>query len=368
METCDRTGSWVERLRGGTSSAEAGALDAHAVGCAACAAERDEIRSALGLLSALPEFAPATSVWPALARRLPVPRPFSTALRLAAAAAVLAAVASFLFAGGATRGAPLPIVLGSAAPLRWGEIFRAERFCSIAVPGVGTLRLDRGSALRFEHPRLAVLEAGEVFAEIEPSGRGFELRSSGAAARVHGTRFGVRAPETVYVVEGSVEVRSAGAVLTVGARMVDLSAEDHLQWLARHEHAPLRLVLDPGAHARVTAGAPLRWTLRLESDALVPVLLGGPRELSQYFSLIVDGHVVPLDASGVRLVEAAPADGGLLRCDAAHPVTVECAVDPALFRSRGRVAVRGVFTSGVHDLDRVWVGTIRSPSVNVEVE
>ncbi len=371
MDGCERTGLWVERLHGALAPDDAAALDTHAAACAACAAERDGLHAVRARFAALPAFEASRPLWPLIESKLPPRRSSGGWLRFAAAAGILVALASFLYVGTAPV---LPVVVGTATTLRWGERFQADRFLSLSVPGVGTLRLDRGSALRFESPRCAVLEAGEVFADIEPSGRGFEIRSAGAVARVHGTRFGVRAPETVYVVEGAVEVRSGAAVLklgprqvSVGARLAELSIEDHLQWLARHERPALRLVLDPREQTAVTPGAPLRWTLRLESDALAPLILGRPRDLSQYFSLLVNGAVAPIDAARVRFLSAAPAANGLVRCDSAHPVLLECAVDPGLFREKGSVAVRAVFTSGVHDREEVWVGTVRSPPVTVEV-
>jgi hypothetical protein len=219
-----------------------------------------------------------------------------------------------------------------------------------------------------------VLEAGEVFAEIEPSGRGFELRAPAASARVHGTRFGVRAPDTVYVVEGSAEVASGSARLRLGAdqasvgpRLATLSAADHLQWLARHERPALRLSLDPGAHGVITPGAPLRWTLRVESDALAPVFLGRPRDLSLQVALLCGGALAPLDAASLRLIQAAPSADGLVRCDSAHPVVLECAVEPGLFREKGPAVVRAILSSGLNGPDPVWVGTVRSAPVTVEV-
>ena len=38
---------------------------------------------------------------------------------------------------------------------------------------------------------------GDVFAEIIPSGRGFQIRSGESTVRVKGTKFGVSSPSTV---------------------------------------------------------------------------------------------------------------------------------------------------------------------------
>jgi hypothetical protein len=329
--------------------------------------DRDRDRAALARLRELPDYEPARDLLPGLLERLPSRRDAFRPFRFAAAAALLLALAGPAFV--ARPADLLPLVDGR--PLAWNETFRADRFRELRVPGVGTLRADRGAVLRFRDPRRVDLEAGEVFAEVS---RGFEIRAPGASARVRGTRFGVRAPDTVYVVDGAVDVVAAGGSLRlgprqacVGPRLVEISLEDRLAWLARHERDGLRLVLDPGERAVVTPGAPLRWTLRLESSALAPVYLGRPADLSQRFSLLIGASSAPLDASRISLRAAAPLVGGLVRLDAGHPVVLEGAVDPALFRERGGVSVRAVFHAPADDEDRVWTGTLRSAPVFVEV-
>jgi hypothetical protein len=184
----------------------------------------------------------------------------------------------------------------------------------------------------------------------------------------------VTSPATVYVVEGAVEVSSPRGHLSLGprqasveSRLVEIGAEDHLRWLAQYEHPAVRLKLDPRDQTTVTPGAPLKWHLTLETDALAPLALGKPRDVSQFFSLIVDGAARPIDPSRVSVKEARAGADGLVRLDIAHPCVLECAVDPGLFHEKGPVSVRAVFTSGNPAAGHLWEGTIRSQSVTVEV-
>jgi hypothetical protein len=185
----------------------------------------------------------------------------------------------------------------------------------------------------------------------------------------------VAAPETIYVVEGRVEVTPLqGGTLTlgprqgaVGPRLAEISAEDHLRWLSRHERASVRLTLDPLERTLITPGAPLKWNLVLETDAAAPLYLGDPRDISQFLSLSIDGTVVPLDASRVCVLKGTAAANGLLRLDVSHPLIIECAIDPALFRQKGRSGVRAFFTSGANAPENAWWGVAKSDAITVEV-
>jgi len=269
----------------------------------------------------------------------------------------------------------LPVVVETGKPLKsWNDRFTAEQFTTLRIDDVGLLKLNKNATLRFETPRRVVLESGEVFAEIIPSGKGFEIRSGESTVRVQGTKFGVTAPATVYVVEGKVEVRSPRGLLQLGprqasveSRLVDIGAEDHLRWLAQYERPSVRLKLDPQDLTTITPGAPLKWNLILETDALAPLTLGKPRDVSQFFSLIVDGVARPLDAGRVSVKDAQAGANGLVRLNVTHPCTLECAVDPGLFPEKGRVSVRAVFTSGNPAADHLWEGTVRSQPITVEV-
>jgi len=107
--------------------------------------------------------------------------------------------------------------------------------------------------------------------------------------------------------------------------------------------------------------------LILETDALAPLHLGKPRDISQFFTLIVDGAARPLDASRVTVREARSGAAGDIRLDVAHPCVLECAVDPGLFHEKGQVRVSIVFTSGNPVAESAWEGSARSQSVTVEV-
>jgi len=275
----------------------------------------------------------------------------------------------------ATRTQALPEVVGAGKAIKsWNERFTAEQFTTLRIPDVGTLKLNKNATLRFENPRSVVLESGDVFAEITPSGKGFRIRSGESTVQVKGTKFGVTAPSTVYVVEGAVEVTTPRGHLNLGprqaaveTRLVEIGAEDHLRWLAQYERPDVRLKLDPRDQTIITPGAPLKWNLILETSALAPLTLGKPRDVSQYFTLVVEGSSRPLDASRVHVKEARSGANGLVRLDVTHPCVLECAVDPGLFPEKGRVTLHAVFTSGNPAADTLWEGTIRSQSVTVEV-
>ena len=336
------------------------------------------ICSALSLLKALPEVEPSPETWKRIETKLlPQSRPVVLKfwLRAAAAAAIMVAVLSFAVVMSATRTEALPEVVGAGKAITtWNERYTAPQFTTLRIPDVGTLKLNKNATLRFENPRSVVLESGEVFAEIIPSGRGFEIRSGESTVRVKGTKFGVTAPSTVYVVEGAVEVATPRGRLNLGprqaaveSRLVEISAEDHLRWLAQYERPSVRLKLDPRDQTTITPGAPLKWNLILETDALAPLSLGKPRDVSQFFSLIVEGAARPIDASRVTVKDARSGANGLVRLDVTHPCTLECAVDPGLFHEKGPVRVVAVFTSGNPAAESLWEGSIRSQAITVEV-
>ncbi|HEX7898446.1 MAG TPA: FecR family protein [Planctomycetota bacterium] len=350
-------------------------IEAHTASCAACSAELRETAALLSLLhEALPDIQPTPGTLKKIEARLPKPAlAFGLWIRVAAAASVLVAIVSFLALAALPRATePAPVVVETGRRIPTDRPFRAERFTTLLLPDIGTLRVDENSVIRFDGPRSVVLESGQVFADILPSGKGFEIRAAQAVARVHGTRFGVTAPATVYVVEGKVEVETSAGRLhlgptqgAVGSRMVEL--DDPLRWLAEHERPAVRLRLDPRGQDTVTPGAPLKWHLILETDAVAPLHLGRRRDFSQYLSLVVGDAQVPLDPNAARPLEIASSPNGLTRLDVAHRCVIEIDVDPALFREKGRVPVRAAYTSGAHAPPGAWVGSARSESVHVEV-
>jgi hypothetical protein len=368
-------------LKGGLEPGQAEAVEAHTAGCAGCAALMRDTRTALSLLPlALPDLDPSLETWKKIEAQLPPAArpllrragPFKTWLRVAAAASILVAVASFVALLSAPRAGALPVVVETGKALKWNDPFTAERLATITLPDVGTLKVNENTTLRFASPRLVLLERGQVFADILPSGKGFEIRSADTTVRVHGTRFGVTAPATVYVVEGRVEVISPRGRLELGPRqaavgssLVELGSGDYLRWLAP---ASLRLTLDSRNQTTITPGAPLKWNLLIESDALAPLYLGDLRNLSQYLSLSINDRLVPLDPNGAALREATRGADGLVRVDLAHRCVIECSVDPALFREKGSAVVRAHFTSGAGVPEPAWVGHLKSNPVRVEVK
>src|SRR5579862_7417930 len=277
-------------------------------GCSPDEADLKSIESALSLLNALPELDPSPDIWKRIESHLPTP-PLAPVLkfwlRAAMAASMMVATLTAAVVFHTPRTGGLPVVVETGKPLSsWNDRYCAVQFSTLLIPDVGLLKLNKNAILRFESPRRVVLESGDVFAQIQPSGRGFELLSGESIVRVKGTKFGVSAPSTVYVVEGAVEVSSPRGQLHLGprqasveSRLVELGAEDHLRWLAQYERPAVRLKLDPRDLTTVTPGAPLKWNLILETDALAPLTLGKPRDVFQYFSLIVNNVARPLDAT-----------------------------------------------------------------------
>lgn len=365
-----------EYLKGWLSPNDAEAVEAHLAACPACMADTRSADSSLALLKTLPEIEALPETWNKIEARLAVPAPktrvFRFWLRVAAAASILVAVLSFAVLFMPRTGA-LPVVLETRKALALHEPFRAEQVSTLSIPDVGNLKVNENSVLRFTSLRSLVLESGEVFAEIDPSGRGFEIRTAEATARVRGTRFGVRAPSTIYVVEGRVEVRSPRGRLelgpnqaAVGNRLVEVSPADYLQWLVRHERPAVRLRLDPRDQTTITPGSPLKWHLILETDALAPLYLEDLRDVSQFVSLTIDGRQAALDPARAS-VRATRAPNGRVRLDVSHPCVIECAVDPSLFSRKGRIQVAASFTSGTREHPDTWVGIVQSNPITVEV-
>jgi anti-sigma factor RsiW len=361
-----------EYHRGWCEPETAAAVRGHLSRCPDCQAESRRTQSTLTLLHALPDLEPSPETWKKIEKRISPRKAPVLAFwaRTAAAASIAVAILSFAVVALMPRARALPVVAETSKALKWNEPLAAARYTTLNIPDVGTLKLKENTTVRLPHARACVLESGEVFADILPSGRGFEIRTGDTTVRVHGTRFGVAAPATVYVVEGSVEVKSPRGSLelrpnqvAVGARLADLRAEDYLRWIS--ERASVRLALDPRDRTVVTPGGPLKWHLVLETDALAPLYLGNLRDVSQLLSLRINDTLVPLQSA--RLVEAAGGPNGLIRLDVSHRCVIECDIDPVLFREKGTARVRAVFNSGAHAPEKAWVGVLKSNEITVEV-
>jgi ferric-dicitrate binding protein FerR (iron transport regulator) len=364
-----------EYLKGWCEPSRASAIQSHLATCAGCAEEVRKTQSALSLLKTLPEIEASPETWENLRRSLPGRKPVpGRAWARAVAAGFLVAVLSLGILASMPRSRALPVVVETDKALSWNDPFHAERFTTIKIPDVATLKLDQNTTLRLPDPRTCILESGELFADVLPTGKGFEIRSSGTTVTVHGTRFGVAAPATVYVVEGRVEVRSSAGrrdlgpgQVVVGERLFASGAEDRLHWLAQHERPSVRLRLDPRNQTTITPGSPFRWHLILETDSPVPLYLGAPRDISQYLYLRLNKASVSLDPSAISILRASSAPNGLVRCDVSHPCVLECAIDPGLFREKGPASVSAIFTSGTNAPEKAWVGIVESEPVRVEV-
>lgn len=344
--------------------------------CPLCAKDLRVTRATLQLLQVLPEIEPSPEAWTRISANLPVRRAavVRSWVRYAAAASILVAVLSFAAVLTMPRTGGLPVVAETGKPLKWNEPFRAPALSTLHLPGTWTLKVNKDATLRVLDPRTVVLESGELLADIAPSGRGFEIRTADTTVRVHGTRFGVSAPSTVYVLEGRVDVSSPRGRLelgpnqvAVGAALAEVSADDYLRWLAKAERPTVRLRLDPADRTVITPGSPLKWLFVLETDALAPLYLGDLRDVSQFLSLTINGHHASLDPNAAALKEATRASNGRVRLDVSHRVVIECAVDPALFRDKGRSGVRAVFTRGADSPDVTWSGIAQSDPITVEV-
>ncbi len=369
-----------EYLKGWLEPREAQAVRSHLDGCTACSQEYRSAESSLALLETLlenlPEIEATPETWKRIESSIPPRKPavFKFWLRTAAAASILVAAASFILLASMPRSRALPVVAETHKALNWNEPFTARAYTQIEIPDIGTLKLKENTTVRLPGPRLCVLESGELFAEIVPSGRGFEIRTGETTVTVHGTKFGVASSGAVYVVEGRVAVASPRGRLeltrgrAVNEALVEVSADDYVRWLARYERPDVRLTLDPRDATTITPGAPLKWYLKLETDALAPLYLGKPRDLSQFLTLVINDTPVPIDAAGVTLRDGVAGPNGLVRLDVSHSCVLECAVDPALFREKGRATVRAVYNSGAQAPDGAWVGTVRSAPVLVEVK
>ena len=361
---CEETRINLAAHRSGDLTAdETAAVDSHLKSCPACQAEAASLQSTLSLLDTLPETTPSPRVWENLSNAVdneprkttlvsaPVIGAFGSSglrwLRLAAAASILAAAVSFGYVAYVAKSVPVATISqvlpgGDLTPgrsFRAGESVTAATYTVLTVPEVGTLKLDKGSTLRFDSRRRVTLETGNVFAEIIPSGKGFEIRTNGTTVTVHGTRFGVKAgaTPTIYVLEGNVAVDSkAGALQLTARQMATVGGpaksldDESLRWIAQNENPTLAMRLS-NLPMTMTRGGPLTFRLSFESASPAPVLLETLRDLPARLVLNITDpagkkYLANLDGRDVSAVQARPAPDGRVRVDVSSAVILDCRV------------------------------------------
>ncbi|MEK7467285.1 MAG: FecR family protein [Planctomycetota bacterium] len=155
------------------------------------------------------------------------------------------------------------------------------------IQGVGKFRVAGGSTLRITGPRAIQLEKGELIADINPGGKGFEISAPQASAIVLGTLFRVSAAgerTSLTVARGSVRFsNSSGAVdVKAGYQSAALAgkspaaplelAADAADWDLFRSVAPApRVELSIEA---ATAGKPVHFQITLSSDAPTDIEAG----------------------------------------------------------------------------------------------
>jgi len=371
-------------------------VGSHLASCPSCMAEARDEQSRLSLLKSIDEITPSPRVWNRLDAEVrisaarPGRRPLSLALRITAAASILAAAFSFAFLAATLRPARVATI-ASAAPgsslvpggaIRTNEMFVTPTFALLSLPDVGTLKLNRDSAIVFESPRRVRLERGELFAEILPGVSGFVVESAGTRVTVHGTRFGVRRDpvSTVYVVDGRVEVTGpAGRYALVDRQMAAGGGpaqpleDESLRWIAEGERPALALVAEPRTSRTLSKGDPLDLDVRFVTNSPAPVLLP---PLDEFLARI---QVKVTDANGksylARFGAAAlqrsefrtRGPNGPLRLDVSTPCALVLRVDPLVLQRAGRVRLAVTFQPGTARGGDYWDRDLESDSFEIEV-
>ena len=130
-----------------------------------------------------------------------------------------------------------------------------------------------------------ILTRGEVFAEIDPTGKGFEIVSGQTRAVVQGTRFGVEAGKSVYVLEGKVDVVGPeGSVLLESGGVANMTpvslsgglSQIDLDWI---QSSQLSIVLTREGNEIVSRGEMTSWRVTLSRP--VSVILEGLQRFHQ---------------------------------------------------------------------------------------
>lgn len=367
-------------------------VDAHLQNCTGCFAEASSQKSSLSLLNSIEEISASPRVWNRLSRETQKRKlTLNAPLKIAAAAGILAAAFSFAFAIATLRPARVATIAAVApgSPYEPGHAIRANErlvtpvFALLTLPDIGTLKLNRDTAIVFESPRRVRLERGELFASIRPDVRGFVVKSAGTEIAVRGTRFGVRSGDqsTVYVIDGQVEVSGPrGKVTLTGHQMADAGGaarpleDDALRWLATSESPVVALVAELSSGARMKRGDPLDLTVRFVTGSPAPVLLPPLDELLPLIRLNVTdaaGHtyLVRIPATALRNSACRTRGAhGPVRLDVSTPCVLSFRIAPDLLPSSGRVKIRAAFQPGAARERDSWDRELESESLEIQVQ
>jgi len=366
-------------------------VDAHLRNCPACSAEARDEQSSLALLKSIDDVSTSPRVWDRLSKETRTRRlALSLPLKIAAAAGILAAAFSFAFVAAVLRPARVATIASVApgSPLEPGQAIRANErletptFALLTLPDVGTLKLNRDTAIVFESPRRVRLERGELFASIRPDVRGFVVESAGAEIAVQGTRFGVRSGgvSMVYVVDGSVKVSApAGTVTLTGQQMADAGGaarpleDDALRWLASSESPVVAIVAESRSAARLKRGDPLDLDIRFVTGSPAPVLLPPLDELLPLIRLKVTDaqgkpYLVRVPASALRTSGfRTRGPNGPVRLDVSTPCALSLRIEPRLLPPSGRIRISAAYQPGAARGGDFWDREIESDPFELEV-
>lgn len=328
---------------------------AHVAGCSECRRNIEETRALSSLLQGLPEIEPAPEVWTRIESRLEQPsatfRRVRLGWRLAAAASLAVAILSITM--WATKPADtMAATVSSASPgsgiepgtrINLGETFHSPSFATLTLPGAGTLKLNRDTKIRFDSRRRVTLLAGEVYAEINPGGAGFEIVSGPSTVTVRGTKFGVRHTETAYVVEGKVGVAgpaghvelSGNEASTLGPERLRVDSVDaYVRWTRVMDRPTLVLQVRPRGPAVILPGKPLEIDLVFTSDA--PLLIDDPRNPSRYLLVLFAGRSYSQSLNPAQPVASrVEVSNGKVLLDVHKEAVLTYLLKPELFQDKG---------------------------------
>ncbi len=283
-------------------------------GCDSCSAEMEQTRGLLAQLDSLPEITPSPAVWNHLQMASSgTPRRSRGWVPSSMAAALLLAVlVGLLFLAPGRK--QIAAMTAGKTPLYIEENFSTPEVMELTLPGSGTLLLRENTEIRFTGPRTLVLNRGEVLAEV---GKGFEIQHRNTRVIVEGTRFGVKAGEAVYVLEGEVRVVGAGGEIELNSgeaatllpgRISGGVAQIDLGWIPL---PGLAITLEKDAGAGLRRGEEITWTVSFSSSR--PFLMDGMKNLlhNHYLFLHVEPvgrkpYLIPIDPENILTPDEGP--------------------------------------------------------------